>query len=57
MTTHKLKVRIIDLKEIEIKAESEKDAIKKFMLMHSRDIAKLVGKKEGTFTGWSVIEQ
>ena len=56
MKNHKLKVRIIDLKEIEIEANDRREAIHKLYAMHSRDVAKLVGKKEDSFTGWQVIE-
>tara|TARA_B100000676_G_scaffold237641_1_gene237809 strand:- start:21 stop:194 length:174 start_codon:yes stop_codon:yes gene_type:complete len=57
MKTHKLKIRIVDLREIEIEANDRREAIHKVYAMQSRDLAKLVGKKEyDSFTGWQVIE-
>ena len=62
MKTHKLKVRLNkkvrlkDIKEIEIEAINREEAIRLLYLMHRRDLAKLVGKEEATFTGWDLAE-
>jgi len=55
MGTYKLEINLIEVREIEVKANSEQEAISKIYQMDMKELEKLSGKIPEATTGWDYI--